>query len=116
MATDINLSLDDIIKKNKTKGSAATGRRRNVGNRNNQNGRRLMNGKKNGGGGGVGKNFNGGGRFRNNIIGRPRPAARFSPYKRVSILTHQPKVTIELSTWAKYVSNRGLVDAAASAF
>lgn len=78
MTTDINMSLDDIIKKNKSgknfnprKRKPTTNTRRNLGNRSVGNGA---------GGGGFG-----GPRFRNNS-NRTRSAARYSPYKRVSIL------------------------------
>ncbi len=77
MATDINLSLDDIIKKNKALRNFNPRRR---GQQNNQGGRRNANARN-----GVGKSI-GRPRFRNNTPNRPRAQARFSPYKRVSII------------------------------
>lgn len=80
MSTDINMSLDDIIKKNKSiKGFNP---RRNTTQRSNNQQQGRRNNPKAGGGGKV---F-GAPRFRNNPIARSRPAAaRFSPYKGVSI-------------------------------
>ncbi|XKL60802.1 hypothetical protein PGB90_007859 [Kerria lacca] len=75
MATDINLSLDDIIKKNKSIRNFNPRRRQR---QNNQSGKKNINGKVAGR-----KNF-GGPRFRSNT-NRPRAPVRFSPYKRGDI-------------------------------
>lgn len=80
MTTDINMSLDDIIKKNKSIKSFNPRRNASQTSNNQQPGRR--NNPKAGGGG---KAF-GAPRFRNNPANRSRSAAtRFSPYKGVSI-------------------------------
>ena len=77
MTTDINMSLDDIIKKNRSVKNFSSRKKKPIVRRNNQTSRPVGNL----GGGGVGF---GGPRFRNN--NRTRNAARFSPYKRVSII------------------------------
>lgn len=77
MTTDINMSLDDIIKKNRSAKGFNASKKKPTLRRNNQNPRSGP-GNQSGGGGG----FNGP-RFRNNS--RTRSTARFSPYKRGDI-------------------------------
>lgn len=88
MTTDINMSLDDIIKKNKSVKSFNPRRISGQRSNNQQPGRR--NNLRTGGGG---KAFSGP-RFRSNSANPSRSAARFSPYKRVSITNP----TVERST------------------
>lgn len=89
MATDINLSLDDIIKKNKSLRnfnprkkagqSNAGGRRNAVNGRIGSGGRKINSGRP---------------RFQNNT-NRSRSTSRYSPYKRVSILYQIRHTAIE---------------------
>lgn len=83
MTTDINLSLDDIIKKNKSSGNFNPRRRQGQNNTGGGNRRNSANGRTGGSGGG--KINSGRPRFQNNV-NRSRSAARYTPYKRVSIL------------------------------
>lgn len=82
MTTDINMSLDDIIKKNKSSKSFNARKKPGQRSSNQQPGRR--NNPRAGGGGGK---VSGGPRFRSNSASgnRSRSAARFTPYKRGDI-------------------------------